>query len=158
MIYIQERVTNSYTTRDIYNGIKKSLNVDEHTFGQIIKTVNGLLAERVINGLEVNLPSKMGKLELRKFKTKVKLKDGKIVTNKPIDWRETLNLWEEDEEAKKNKTLVRHDTDFVYRIVYKVDSANYKNKSFYKLSLSRRYKRTITKNIKKGIVDAVEMK
>lgn len=158
MIYIQERVTNSYTTRDIYRGIKKTINISESLFRKIVKTVNGLMAERVINGLEVNLPSKMGKVELRKFRTKVKIKDGKIITTKPIDWKETLNLWKEDEDARKNKTLVRHDTDYVYRTVYNTKSANYRNKAFYKFSLSRRYKRTITKNIKNGITDAVEMK
>lgn len=158
MIYIQERVTNSYTTRDIYRRVKKNIKITPALFGKIIKTVNSLLAERIVNGLEVNLPSQMGKIELRKFKTKVKIEDGKIITNKPINWKETLKLWEEDEESKINKTLVRHDTDFVYRTVYRVDTANYTNKNFYKFSLSRNNKRRITKNIAKGTVDAFEMK
>ena len=32
--------------------------------------------------------------------------DGKLKTNLPIDWNKTLELWYEDEESYKNKTLI----------------------------------------------------
>lgn len=158
MIYINERIKNSYTTRQLYYKVRKVLKIDEKTFNSIIKTVNGLLADRLTNGMEVNLPCKMGRLELRKFKTKVKFEEGKLITNKPIDWKETLKLWKEDEEAKEKKILVRHDTDFVFRTKYDIAKADYTNKGFYKFSLSRNNKRKIRDNINKGTVDAFEMK
>jgi hypothetical protein len=35
----------------------------------------------------------MGQLEVRKYETYVKFKDGKIKTNRGIDWNATLQLW-----------------------------------------------------------------
>ena len=38
---------------------------------------------------------------------KLKFENNKLVTNLPIDWDNTLKLWQEDKEAYNNKTLIR---------------------------------------------------
>jgi len=38
----------------------------------------------------------MGKLELRKKDAKVTYSNGKVKTNRAIDWNTTLKLWYED--------------------------------------------------------------
>ena len=68
----------------------------EKEFYSIIRTVNNYLAEELSNGKDINLPLKMGKLELRKKKARISIVDGKIKTNLPIDWSTTFKLWYED--------------------------------------------------------------
>lgn len=72
----------------------------------------------------IRLPFGIGDVYLQKHKCKTIInKDGKTQLYYPIDWYETNKLWQEDEEARKNKTIIRHTNDhtggFVYRIRFK---------------------------------------
>jgi hypothetical protein len=73
----------------------------------------------------------MGQLEVRKYDTYVKLMDGKLRTNRKIDWQATLQLWYEDEEAKENKVLIKSEDKEVFKIFYNKMIANYNNKTLY---------------------------
>ena len=97
----------------------------------------------------------MGKLELRKFQKGVSLVDGKLKITYPINWEDTLKLWFEDEEAKKNKTLVRNECDFVYHVRYDKYDATYENKSFYQFTLNRFIKIKLKDKILKGEIDTL---
>ena len=92
-------VSGSLGVYDAYKYIRKNKWFDigrplsEHEFYIIIRQVNNLLVEELINGNDVELPHKLGKLELRKFEKRVSFINGVLYTNLPIDWDKTLKLW-----------------------------------------------------------------
>ena len=155
------KIRNSWGVYDAYKLIRKNKWYDigrpvtEHEFYSIVRNVNNLLAEEIANGGTVTFPSRMGKLELRKFQKGVSLVDGKLKITYPINWEDTLKLWFEDEEAKKNKTLVRNECDFVYHVRYDKYDATYENKSFYQFTLNRFIKIKLKDKILKGEIDTL---
>lgn len=155
------RVTDSIGVYDVYKKMRKhhwyniGRPVTEKEFYSIIRSVNKRLAENIVNGEAVELPERMGKLELRKMQVGVKLKDDKLKISYPPNWSETLKLWYEDAEARRNKTLLRHENPYVYHVKYCVDNANYNNKSFYKFAVNTFVKKALSQNIKKGKIDTL---
>lgn len=155
------KIRNSWGVYDAYKLIRKNKWYDigrpvtEHEFYSIVRSINNLLAEEVANGNTVAFPSRMGKLELRKFQRGVSLVDGKLRITYPVNWEETLKLWFEDEEAKKNKTLLRNESDFVYHVRYDKFDATYENKSFYQFALNRFIKKKLKDKILKGEIDTL---
>jgi len=129
----------------------------EKEFYSIIRTVNNYLAEELSNGKDINLPLKMGKLELRKKNARISIVDGKIKTNLPIDWSATFKLWYEDEEAFKNRTLIKMEEKEIFKIRYNKEKANYKNKMFYQFIPNREIKIKLKHNIKEGRIDAFKL-
>lgn len=154
------KVTNSWGVYDSYKYIRKNKWFDigrpltEHEFYTIIRQVNSLLSEEFIKGNDIELPHKLGKLELRKFEKRVSFHDGKLYTNLPIDWDRTLKLWAEDNEAYKEKVLVRMEEEEIFKVVYNKSKANYNNKSFYEFNVNRDLKKRLKQRIKEGLLDA----
>lgn len=98
----------------------------------------------------------MGRLELRKEYRGVYInEDGTMNITYPVDWKATLKLWFEDEEARNNKTLIRRTDQWVYRIYHDKWDATFNNKMFYDFTLNRYIKQKLKNNINKGIIDSV---
>ena len=158
------KITGSLGVYDAYKYIRKNEWFDigrplkEKEFYSIIRKVNKALAAYLIMGGEIRLPHKLGTLEIRKRPTKVAIVEGKLVTTLPVNWDATLKLWQEDEESYKNKTLVRLENDEVFKVYYNKKNANYNNKSFYEFRPNIDIRRSLTKNIRKGIIDAFTFK
>lgn len=151
----EHKITASLGMREAFRYYtKKSKALDEKEFRRVIRYINSLLQESLASGEDINLPCKMGRLELRKFKTSVSFKDGKIITNLPIDWDETLNLWYEDRESFREKRKVRMEVPEVFRVYYKKSTANYNNKSFFTFKVNRDLKQKLKINIINKKVDA----
>ena len=78
------KITNSWGVYDAYKAIRKNGWYDigrplkEHEFYAIIRRVNSLLAEEIIYGKPVVLPSQMGTIELRKYPKGVRFVNGKL--------------------------------------------------------------------------------
>ena len=106
-------INKSWGVYDAYKWIRKNKWFDigrplkEDEFYKIIRGINIKLAEMLSLGADIKLPYKMGILEIRKYNTYVRFINGELCTNRRINWDETLKLWCEDEEALKNKTLVK---------------------------------------------------
>lgn len=155
------KVRNSWGTRDAFKAIRRAgwygvpRPLKEHEFYAIIRQVNDLLAKEIELGHTVKFPQRMGKLELRKSARGPKIKNGKLKVTYPINWRATIQLWYEDPEALRDKTLVRIENPEVYRVKYCKNEANYENKKFYQFVLNRFIKRALTNNIKAGITDTM---
>lgn len=153
-------ISGSLGVYDAYKYIRKHKWFDigrplsEHEFYIIIRQINNLLAEEFIKGNDIELPHKLGKLELRKFEKRVSFIDGVLHTNLPIDWDRTLKLWAEDNDAYKEKVLVRMEEDEIFKVVYNKSKANYNNKSFYEFSINRDIKKRLKQKIKEGLLDA----
>lgn len=96
----------------------------------------------------------MGSIELRKYDADIRFKDGRLVTNLPIDWDKTLKLWSEDEEAYKNKTLIKVEQKELFKVFYNKRRALFNNRSFYTWECNRELKKKISKRFKEGLIDA----
>ena len=127
----------------------------ESQYFAIVRQINNLLANELVQGRDITLPKRMGVLELRKFNKQVSLdNNGNLKTNLPIDWDSTLELWYNDEESKNSKTLLRHDSAEIFKIYYNKSKANYNNKSFYEFKCNKDLKQRLRQNIRYGIINA----
>lgn len=142
------KVSNSYGARDAYRwGIKNKLfEISETDFRKIINTLNKALQDQLLQGKDIILPERLGRIEIRKYKTYVGLEGNKIKTNMSIDWQSTLKLWYEDEESCKNKVLIRCETPEKFKIIYNKSKAKYNNKTFYEF-VPTRYLKTKLKEL-----------
>lgn len=161
----KHKIRNSW---GIYDGYKyyrknkpksKEYVLTESQYFAITRAVNQLLVDEILMGYDVKLPKAMGSIELRKYEKIVRMgEDGKIHTNLPIDWNATLELWYNDAEAYKNRTLVRIDTDEIFKIYYNRASANYNNNYYYEFVFHKDLKVRLKQRIKEGLVDAFALK
>lgn len=157
------KVKNSYGIYDGYKYYRRNKPKDakyiltESQYFAITRRINNILAEELSNGNDITLPCSLGRLELRKFNARVELINNKIKTNLPIDWDKTLKLWYEDEEAFKNKTLIKMEEKEIFKIHYNRVKADYNNKSFYQFDVNRGIKKRLKINIKEGIIDAFNL-
>lgn len=117
---------------------------------KIINDINDSIINRItIKAEDYFMPEGLGIITVRKIKQNYE-------ANKlPINWKATKDLWEEDEEAKEKKTLVRHLNEhtngYIYRLVWIVDSRALKNKTFYHFKAMRKPARFLAK-VTKGEV------
>lgn len=129
----------------------------EHEFYTIIRQVNNHLADELLNGNDIILPHRMGRIELRKYDARISFNKGILKTNLPVDWNETLKLWSEDEEAYKNRTLIKMEEKEIFKIFYNKKNANYNNKSFMEFEVNRDLKRRLKQKIKNKVIDAFKL-
>lgn len=156
----KHKATNSIGVYSAYKWIRKNrwLNIGrcltEHEFYSIIRKVNNYLADSFLQGNDIKLPHRMGRIELRKYDVRVSFDGEKVKTNLPIDWDKTLKLWYEDEEAYKEKTLVKVEEKEIFKVYYNKQLAKYNNQVFYEFKVNRELKKALIKNIKDGKIDA----
>jgi hypothetical protein len=157
------RVKCDFGSLDYYKYfIKKTGNnhISGIKFGEVLREFNEHVRERIsTKGVEYIMPNRVGKIELRKIKTEVKIDDdGNIINNLPVNWKATRELWAESEKAKEKGTRIRytneHTNGHTFRIFYRTSKANYKNKSIYKMKVNRGMKRMLSKSIFAGRIDA----
>lgn len=157
------KITNSYGVYDYYKMYRRTKPRDkkyiltESQYFAIIRRVNEYLAKAFASGKEVRFPMRMGTIELRKTPKAPRIKDGKLVYNTVIDWDKTIKLWYDDGEAFKNKVLVKVESKEIFKAFYNKGIAAYNNKSFYQFRINKELKKEISKNIKKGYIDAFLM-
>lgn len=156
----KHKVTGSLGVYDAYKWIRKNkwLNIGmcltEHQYYTIIRSVNKQLGELLSQGIDVKLPHYLGILEIRKTPSRVKIENGKLVTNYPIDWQATVKLWYEDKESYDKKRLVRREIKDLYSIYYNKSKAKYNNKIFFEFKPIREIKKKLARNILLNKVEA----
>lgn len=156
----QFKISGSLGVQDAYNWEKKNgfpiigSKIPKNTYSMIIRNINKKFTEALSSGEEILLPEYMGKLHLKKMQPKITLKDGKLRTTLPIDWNRTLKLWEEDEEAYKNKTIVRHEVRDVFRIYYSIYDKQFQNATFCKFYPGHCLKQKLSEKARNNEVDA----
>jgi hypothetical protein len=123
-------------------------------FGEILLNMNRRIAERILEGYSFKMPCRMGVLAVTKKKEYLDFKEGKAVTNRPIDFKSTLEMWEKYPETKAEKKLVRylnkHTNGYIYKIAYNRFYATFKNKSVYSVQVNRLIKRTLAQKLFSG--------
>lgn len=155
------KVNNSLGVYDAYKYYRKNkpkekqFVLTESQYFSIIRRINLLLIEELLQGNEITLPYHMGKVELRKYNKSIRIgENGEVFTNLPIDWNKTLELWYNDSDAYHNKTLVRMEENEIFKIYYNKASANYENKSFYEFIFNKDLKSRLKQKIKEGVIEA----
>lgn len=144
-----------YNSRDSYT-IYKNMSKNPVDISKYVNIVNSfmkfLIAYLLTKG-EIILPERLGTLQILGKKVKVKIEDGKIKGLAP-DWVKTKKLWEENKEAKDNKTLVYHfneQTNGVrYRFFWSKNRVLVSNKTLYNLKMTRTNKRALSDLVKNG--------
>lgn len=160
----KHKIHNSYGVYDSYKYIRKNKwmeighPVTEHDFYRVIREVNNNLAYLLSYGVDISLPHHMGRLEVRKYDANIHIKDGKVITNLPIDWDRTLKLWSEDEKAYEERVLVKMEEKEIFKVYYNRGKAIYNNKGFFDFKVNRDLKKKLKYNIKTGCVDAYKLK
>lgn len=156
------KINNSLGVYDIYKRIRKNKwrsigeKLDVGTYYKIIKTANKELAKELLLGNDIIFPYRLGKIQLRKYKPKIEIKDNKLINNLPVDWDRTLKLWNEDVESKNNKILVKAESDYIYKIYYDKSEAVFNNKYFYGFKVNRTLKQLIKQEILNNSIDSYE--
>lgn len=154
------KVSNSYGVFDANKYFmsikpkKQDYIISRSLYYQIIRRINNLLIEDLLNGLSIQFPYKMGKLEIIKTKTFVTFKNNKIKTNLPVNWKKTLQLWYNDEEAKNNKIIIRDENEYLYKVNYNKSKACFQNKFYYHFAINRFIKLRLKDKIQNNQLDA----
>lgn len=158
-------VNNSLGVYDSYKWYRKNKPKDkmyvltESQYFAIVRKINLLLVEEILEGNDVKLPCRMGSIELRKYDSNIRVdEEGRVHNNLPIDWSKTLELWYEDEEAYKERTLVKMEEKEIFKIYYNKSSANYNNRSFYEFTFNKDLRTRLKQKIKEGAIDAPLLK
>lgn len=156
------KITSHYGVNDYYKNYVETTgsSIPKKTYNAL---VNDLLDKFLLAVIQENymlkLPYRMGTVMLLKRKTKTEFIDGKMKTNRPIDYAATNKLWRDHPELKEKKKLVYHENKhsggYVFRLSYLKASAVYKNKSVYWMQMNRTKKRMLKDLIKDGKVDAL---
>lgn len=145
----KHKVRNSWGIYDAYKYTRKNKWFDigqpvtEHQFYSIIRKINNYLADLLLQGHDIELPCRMGTIEVRKYDASISIKDGKVRSNLPVDWDRTLKLWSEDEEAYKKRTLIKMEEKEIFEVYYNRIKADYNNKSLYEFAVNRDLKRRL---------------
>lgn len=156
------KVSNSYGSKDAFHFYRKIKPDDSKyvltdcQYLRIIRLINSRLRDSLIQGEDIILPERMGRLEVRKRAITKEFKNGKLKLTSPVDWNATLKLWYDSPICKNKKQLVRQDVDFIFRVLYNVNKAKYENKTFYEFYTNRDIKLGLKKNIKLNKIDAFE--
>jgi len=121
-----------------------------------ISIVNGFMkfiVTKLFHRGEVMLPERLGNIDIIGHKPTVEIIDGEIKGLAP-DWAKTKQLWDNDNEAKINKTLVYHfneDTAGVrYRFRWSKNRVMVSNKTLYSIRMCRANKRALSALVKQG--------
>lgn len=159
----KHKISGSLGVYDCYKYLRRNKWFDlprpikEKEFYSIVRNCNLLLQEELLKGNAVILPYKLGIIEVLKTPTKVEFVDGKLKTNKRVDWKSTLKLWYEDDESKNKKTLIRFDRDSNIVIRYNRHTAVYSNVSFYSFKPNKQILLTLKKLFNEGLIDALQL-
>ena len=120
----------------------------------IIREMNNLVADSLIKNKSIRLPSGFGKLEIVKIEPISWIdSDGKFKTNRVVDMHSTFKLWYGDDEARENKTIVRYDDDFIFRIKYTTRGRMYKYNKYFSIQFNRELRKKLTLAIRAGNYD-----
>jgi len=142
--------------RESYRLYKESVAnpIDIKTYLILTADYNKFLIDKVLEGKEITLPSRMGTLSILGKEQKIRFdEEGKIAGLAP-DWVKTKELWDSNPEAKAEKKLLYHTnshTDNVrYKYLWSKKNVLVENKTLYSLRLTRTNKRAVHQKIIEG--------
>ena len=147
-----------YVQKDIYKAFciaNPNLQVDYATYDAITTAFNEfLMKDMIYNAVDVYFPFNLGTLGIRKYDCTPRVNSiGAVVMSQtPVDYKATKELWTRNEEAREKKKLVRHlneHTDgYRYRFFWDKTTNNLKGKSLYQFVALRKFSRLLSTELK----------
>ena len=144
-----------YNLRTSYKDYRNQIEqpVDIKIYISIVNGFMKFMMAKLFHKGEVMIPERLGSIDIIGHRPTITVEGGVIKGAAP-DWAKTKKLWEEDEEAKNNKTLVYHfneDTAGVrYRFRWSKNRVLVPNKTLYSIRMSRENKRALSALVKQG--------
>lgn len=117
-------ISRSVGVEDIWKKIRKNKwpNIGKHIplkiFIRVIRKINDYVKEDLLTNGRFYFPMKLGRLYPYILTKKVWLENGKVKDNLSIDWATTTKLWYEDEEAFRDKIIVKNNKEKSYVLMY----------------------------------------
>lgn len=140
-----------FGTSHYYNYYKKHKGVLERDpFLQILRECNKVIIEEVLESAEeYALPFGLGKISFRKRKNKARVVDGKVFSNALTDWKKTMELWESNPQAHRNRIKVKYTNMHTGRYSFRmaIMGRKFKNKEYFAFRFKRDFKRMFAKRI-----------
>lgn len=139
----KKKINNSWGVYDYYKFYRKirpkekKYVLNEHMFYSLLRKVNQLLAEDLIQNNPIVFPYALGEVYSKRQKAYTSFENGRVMTNRRIDWNATLKLWHEDKEARENKTLIRRTEPYFDSLAYSKRNAKYKNMRYYSFRINK---------------------
>ena len=144
-----------FNIRDSYKLYKDKENpvLDIKDYISICNNYNKFLMNKVFEGFEVTIPSRLGTLQILGTKQKIEFRENGE-PKLPPDWKKTKELWDRCPECKEKGQRVFHTNDHTggvrYRLAWSKKRVLTKNKSFYSFRLTRTNKREIYTKVLNG--------
>ena len=127
---------------------------NKRVYTDVMKDFLAYLGDTLIETGKVVLPKKMGNIEIEGSPQKISYDEEGHLKGLSIDWKATRELWNEDEEAGKNKQYIYHLNENTNGIKYKIKWFKTKmfalNKAHYNFIMNRSIKRRVAAAIKGG--------
>jgi len=126
--------------------------IERKQYVQICHMINETLSDKIIKeSLEVKLPFRLGTLSIKKNKTRISVKDGKLEKNKLIiDWEKSWEYWHNEYPGKsrkeinaiKDKVVIYnmndHTNGYVMRWSWDKSTCNLHNQTVYQFRPTKR--------------------
>lgn len=150
------RMVSSTTLNGDKITIKSAYKITKILYTAIIKEyLKAKTNDIIYNAGTFKYPNRLGSLRIKKKKSKLRLKDGKLDTKYiPVDYKATNELWKKDPEAKKNKKCVfltnDHTDGYKYSFFWSKQVCDVPNNSVYQFIPTRTLKRSLSEVLKRG--------
>ena len=150
---IMRTYKNIKDTYKLYNSLSSNP-VEKKDYIDICSLYNRFIIRKVLQGIIIRLPSKMGTLCITGKKQKIRRDEsGNIVSLAP-NWRKTMEYWKNNEEAKKNKKIIyctnEHSNGVRYKYFWSKKNVVVPFKNLYSFRLVRENKRAVRSAILEG--------
>lgn len=124
--------------------------LDKSAFSRILRAANQAIVEECIETAEpFTLPYGMGKIDFRKRKNKAFMTPTGLKSNSPVDWKKTMELWESDPLARRNKIRVKYSNMHTGRYSFKIRcfDRKFENREYFMMTFKRSLKRAFADRI-----------
>lgn len=126
--------------------------VSRQKFNDVCSEFNLGIIDLMLNDNVSYSPPMVGfTFSIRKSERIPKIKNGRLMNTLPVNFKETKKLWTIDEEARKNKILIRHTNTHTSRHVFSIKLIKvgkvYANKKYYQFRPSRMFMRALAARI-----------
>lgn len=126
------------------------------TWRAILDNMGKALWEELFTTGSVTLPFRLVSFTITKYMPRSTIQNGKLSVCRPVDWKATRELWENDEEARENRTILRR-TDPVF---FKLRSGCGRwthNFCYFQFYPNNTYVRELYRRVNKGLItDAID--
>lgn len=145
------KIMGGYGTPDYYRFYKKNGGaLDKSAFSRILRATNQALVEELVESAEsFSLPYGLGRISFRKRKNKAFMTKDGLKSNSPVDWKKTMELWEKDPHAHRNKIKVKYSNMHTARYSFKIRcfGRTFKNREYFMMTFKRSLKRAFADRI-----------